>query len=30
VRVAERFAVEEAPDHAAECACASERVASAG
>jgi FMN reductase len=29
VRVAERFTVDEAPDHAAECARASERVASA-
>jgi FMN reductase len=29
VRVAERFAVDDAPDHAAECAHASERVASA-
>jgi FMN reductase len=29
VRVAERFAVAESPDHAAECARASERVASA-
>ena len=29
VRVGERFAVEESPDHAAECAQASERVASA-
>ena len=29
VRVAQRFAVDEAPDHAAECARASERVASA-
>ena len=29
VRVAQRFAVDEAPDHASECARASERVASA-
>ncbi|HMI99727.1 MAG TPA: NADPH-dependent FMN reductase [Gaiellaceae bacterium] len=29
VRVAERFAVDDSPDHAAECARASERVASA-